>query len=84
MFELTNVRIIGTQKLSELSELSESFAKTVSFFLRASNDNSCKVEVTGKRVNLGDGQGLQIPCKLHFIGNVNLIDKLKEILPPLM
>ena len=60
------------------------FAKTISFFLRASNDNSCKVEVTGKRVNLGDGQGLQIPCKLHFNGNVNFIDKLNESLPPLM
>ena len=60
------------------------FAKTISFFLRASNDSSCKVEVTGKRVNFGDGQGLQIPCKIHFNGNVNFIDKSKEILPPLM
>ena len=60
------------------------FAKTISFFLRASNDSSCKVEVTGKRVNLGDGKALQTPCKLHFNGNVNFIDKLKEILPPLM
>ena len=60
------------------------FAKTISFFLRASNDNSCKVEVTGKRVNLGDGYGLQIPCNLHFTGHVNFINKLKEVLPPLM
>lgn len=60
------------------------FAKTISFFLRTSNDNSCKVEVTGKRVNLGDGHGLQIPCNLHFTGHVNFINKLKEILPPLM
>ena len=37
------------------------FAKTVSYFLRASNENCCQVEVTGKRVNLGDGKGLQIP-----------------------
>ena len=61
-----------------------SFAKTISFFLRASNDNSCKVEVTGKRVNLGDGYGLQIQCNLHFTGHVNFINRLKEILPPLM
>ena len=60
------------------------FAKTISFFLRASKDNSCKVEVTGKRVNLGDGHGLQIPCNLHFTGHANFINKLKEILPPLI
>ena len=60
------------------------FAKTISFFLRASNDNSCKVEVTGKRVNLGDGHGLQIPCNLYFTGHVNFINMSKEILPPLM
>ena len=44
-------------------------AKTASFFLRGGNENSCKVGVTGKRVNLGDGEGLQIPCKLHFTGH---------------
>ena len=61
------------------------FAKTISFFLRASNNNnSCKVVVTGKRVNLGDGNGLQILCNLHFTGHVNFIKKLKEILPPLI
>ena len=60
------------------------FAKTISFFLRASEDNVCKVEITGRRVNLGDKQGLQVPCKLHFVGNVKFIDKLKEILPSLM
>ena len=37
------------------------FVKTVSYFLRASNKNCCRVEVTGKRVNLGDGEGLRIP-----------------------
>ena len=34
------------------------FAKATSFFLRESNENSCKVEVTGKRVNFGDGEKL--------------------------
>ena len=60
------------------------FAKTISVFLRTSDDDSCKLEVTGKRVNLGDGEGLQIPCKLYFTGNVRFTEKLKEILPPLM
>ena len=34
------------------------FTKTVSYFLRASNENCCRVEVTDKIVNLGDGEGL--------------------------
>ena len=59
------------------------FAKTISFFLRVSNLHYCRVEVTGKRVNLGDGQGLQIPCTLHFTGEAKYIDKLKDILPSL-
>ena len=44
------------------------FSKTVSYYLRASNESCCRVEVTGKRVNLGDGEGLQILCILHFSG----------------
>ena len=31
------------------------FTKNISFFLRGSNEISGKVEVTGKRVNIGDG-----------------------------
>ena len=60
------------------------FTKTVSYFLRASNENCCRVEVTGKRVNLGDGEGLQIPCILHFSGEAKFVSKLKDILSQLM
>ena len=60
------------------------FAETVSYFLRASNGNCCRVEVKGKRVNLGDGEGLQIPCILHFSGEAKFVSKLKDILPQLM
>ena len=38
----------------------------------------------GKRVNLGDGEGLEIPCILHFSGEVKFVSKLKDILPQLM
>ena len=31
------------------------FANTISFFLRRSNENACKVEVTERRVNLCNG-----------------------------
>ena len=54
-------------------EKSDRLAKTISFFLRASNDNSCKAEVTGKRVNFGNGHDLQISCILYFIGHVNFL-----------
>ena len=60
------------------------FAKTVSNFLRASNENCCRVEVTGKRVNLGNGEGLQIPYIFHFSGEAKSVSKLKDILPQLM
>ena len=42
------------------------FVETVLYFLRASNENCCRVEVTDKRVNLDDGERLQIPCILLF------------------
>ena len=63
---------------------SAGFAKTVSYFLRASNENWCRVEVMVKRVNLGDGEGLQIPCILHFSAEAKFVSKLKDILPQLM
>ena len=60
------------------------FTKNVSYFLGASNENCCQVEVTGKRVNLGDGEGLQTPCILHFSGKAKFVSKIKDILPQLM
>ena len=60
------------------------FAKTVSYFLRASNENCCRVEVTDKRVNLGNGEGLHTPCILYFSRKAKFLSKLKDILPQLM
>ena len=60
------------------------FAKTISFLLCKSNESPCKVEVTGKRVNLADGERLEIPCKLYFTGDSNYIDNLKNILSTLL
>ena len=50
------------------------FAKTIFILLRANHGHYCRVE--GKRVNLGDGQGLQIPCTLHFTGETKYIEVL--------
>ena len=30
-------------------------------------------------MNLGDGEGRQIPCQLHFTGDGKYIDNLKDI-----
>ena len=43
------------------------FAKTVFYFLRADEWSECKVIVTGKPVNRGDGDGMQMPCLLKFL-----------------
>ena len=40
-----------------------------SIFLRTDKmNNNCTVVVTGKAVNRGDGEGMQVPCTLHFKG----------------
>ena len=41
--------------------------------------NTCQVEVRGKRVNLGDGQGLQVPCTFQFSGEEKYIEILKTV-----
>ena len=47
--------------------------KLFHFFFVEANEISCKVEVTGKRVNLGNGERLQ-----------KYSDKLKDTLPALL
>ena len=56
-------RIVGNLPLGK----SGKFAKTIFYFLKA-NVSFCKIVVTGKPVNLGDGDGMQVPCKLLFTG----------------
>lgn len=53
--------------------------KTILSFPCADNENSSKVEVTGIRVHLGNGERFQMPLKLHFVGDAKSIDKLKDI-----
>lgn len=54
------------------------FAKTTLYFLRADELSSCKVITTGKPVNLGDGDGMQLPCKLVFSGEKECIGILQK------
>ena len=56
------------------------FAKTVLYFLRADEYGSCDVLIKGKPVNLGDDDGMQVPCSLNFAGRKKFIDILKKTL----
>ena len=44
--------------------VSGKFAKTVFYFLRSDNYSNCFAKISGKRCNLKDGEGLQVPCYL--------------------
>ena len=56
------------------------FAKTISYFLKAAESNSCNVKITGHRVNLGGNQGLQVPCIIQLRGDLKYIKRLREAL----
>ena len=53
-------------------------APIVSAFLRRTT-NRAIAEVTGSKVNRGAGYGLEVPCKYHFFGPKEYIDKLKTL-----
>ena len=38
----------------------------------------------GQKSKFGDGEGLQIPCILHFSGEEKFVSKLRDVLPQLM
>ena len=54
------------------------YAKTVFYFLRTNSMNTASITVTGKRVNFGDGQGLQIPCTTFLKREEKYIEVLKN------
>ena len=57
---------------------SERCAKIIFYFLWANQSNSAVVTVKGKRTNYGDGQSLQIPFPIEFIGEAKCIKILQE------
>ena len=54
------------------------YAKAVFYFLRVTPMNTASITVTGKSVNFGDGQGLQIPCTILLKGEEKYIEVLKK------
>ena len=55
------------------------YTKTVFYFLRANPMNTASITATGKRVDSGDGQRLQILCTILFMGK-KYIEVLKKYL----
>ena len=70
----SNGTIVGHLKKEESGRL----AKTIFYYLRSHPQANCTAKVTGKRFNLGDGEGLQVPCILQFTGERKFISVLKE------
>ena len=54
------------------------FAKTIFYFLRASEYHGCRVRVTGQAINPGDNEGMKIPRSLMFKGQSEFVDILSQ------
>ena len=54
------------------------FAKTIFFFLKGDPHWKAKTITFGRICNLGDGEGLQFPCKLKLAGHQKFIDLLQD------
>ena len=65
----SNGTIVGHLKKKK----SESFAKTIFYYLRSHPQANCTAKVSGKRFNLGDSEGLRVPCILQFTGERKFI-----------
>ena len=76
---LLHDRVVGHLKRGK----SGRFAKTIFYFLRADTYSSCTVIIKGKAVNLGDGEGMQVPCKLKFTGQEKYVEILQKELKKL-
>ena len=57
---------------------SDKFAKAIFYFLRVDEWSEFKVIVTGKPVDRGYGDGMQVPCLLKFHRQKSFIGILKQ------
>ena len=79
----TNTNLVAVKKDGKLVghlPLGENgnFAKIIFYFLRVDQFGRCDITVTGKAVNLGDGDGLQVPCVLSLSGQKSMVEFLKK------
>ena len=57
---------------------SGNITKTILYFLRADNYSLSEVVISGKPINLGDGDGMQVPGKLKFTGRTQFVNILEN------
>ena len=54
------------------------FAKTIFYFLQASEYHGCRIHVTGQAINQGGDKGMKIQCTLMFKGQSEFVDILSQ------
>ena len=74
----TDARVIGHLKKGKTGR----YAKTVFYFLRANPMNAARITDTGKTVNFGNGQDMQIPSIILFKREEIYIGALKKPVKP--
>ena len=57
---------------------SRRFAKKIFYFLRSDAYSSAWAKVTGKRCNLGVGEGMQVHCKLSLSAQPKFVSLLRK------
>ena len=67
-------KVVGHLPLGENGK----FGKTIFYFLCADPYGKCNITVTGKAVNLGDGDEMQVPCILQLSGQKSMVEILKQ------
>ena len=60
------------------------FAKTVFYFLKSNKNHHCKITVTGKATDAGDGLGMKVPCQLFFLTKEKFMIFFQEKLSKLL
>ena len=60
------------------------FPKTVFYYLKSDKNHHCKITVTGKATNAGDGLGMKVPCQLFFLAEEKFMIILQEKLSKLL
>ena len=60
------------------------FAKTVFYFLKSGKNNHCKITLTEKATNVGDGLRMKVPCRLVFLAEKKFITIFQEKLSKLL
>ena len=69
-----NEKIVGHLKKGT----SGRFAKAIFYFQRSDAYSSAWAKVTGKRCNLGGGEGMQLPCQLSPSGQQKFVSLLRK------